>query len=47
VQDLLRDARLPAICALYGAGMVRRNALDALVIGIAVYVVLRFIVFPH
>ncbi len=46
-QALLRDARVPAIVALYGVGMIRRNALDALIAGIAVYVVLRFIVFRH
>jgi branched-subunit amino acid transport protein len=47
VQTLLQDARLPAIVALYGAGAIRRNALDALIAGIAVYVALRFIVLAH
>jgi branched-subunit amino acid transport protein len=42
---LVRDARIPAIVALFAAGLVRRNALDALVAGIGVYACLRFIVF--
>jgi branched-subunit amino acid transport protein len=42
---LWRDARLPAMVALFCAGMIRRNALDALVAGIVVYAGLRFVVF--